>query len=706
MGRPHAPSASPPIDSTTAPLPEITAEHVKSQTDPPSFSRGKNYQRRGMIYDASLRGTQLRAMCGGSSGGPYHVQATLVTPKSKRASPIADWYCDCPRGGFCKHVVALLLTWIETPDDVEQRPPLAHVLADKSREELVVLLAQLVDRLPEADELLDRIVPVSIAIPPHTPGAGTEKSVDLAAVRRKADAALKPFRMDAWNDYAYDLVNPIEIATDIEEVRAIGDRYADAGRWADARAVYEMVAERIMDHHNESFDPEGYVLNRFAACGIGLLRCLEAQADLSDTERLPASARRDLLDAILRFWRFDRGGPIYDDSMLFGGSVGFSTADPTSPPIDVRAFREIGPYPDEDDAEFAVGFEDEPPWVKFEPGPIFATSATVQERTRIEQQVRELIRPDGKRVNHELQRAAVRLLADLSGQTDDAARLAAYKDANLWADAIVLLVRQGNLHDATVLAARTLTDAHAALSFASFLSNQGGDLPRQAVAFVEDRLWETEGNDANQDGAYRAWLSKMYAQHGSPERSFALERRRFDSEPGYPTYLAVKQAATLPGQEAGLWERTRPELIQALEERQELSTLLEVHLEAGEVRKALDTLPRMETAPKQRVDGLFRGSYEIPAWHNLDHYRRRLAEAAAKDFPEEAIPLYLDQVNKLIERRNRDSYRQAATYLSQVKSLYQKTDRVADWRTLFAELRDRHRRLPALQQEMDARQLI
>ncbi|MGH2559906.1 MAG: SWIM zinc finger family protein, partial [Thermomicrobiales bacterium] len=677
MGRPHAPSASPPTEVTISPLPSVSEAQVKAKSDPQSFSRGRNYQRRGMIYDASLRGEQLRAMCEGSSGGPYHVQATLAVPKSKKVSPIADWTCDCPRGGFCKHVVALLLTWIESPDAFDQRPPLAEMLAGKNRDELVALLEQLVDRLPEADELLDRLMPVPVVIPPHIAGAGLEKTADLAAVRRKADAALKPFRMDTWNDYAYDLVDPVEIAKDIEEVRAIGDRYAEAGRWADAQAVYETVAEQIMEQHNESFDPEGYVLNRFSACGVGLLRCLEAQADLDEAERMPASARRGLLDAILRFWRFDNGGPAYAETPFLGSSAGFAATESTAPPIDVRAFYEIGPYPNEDEndevaLEYLDGEPDLPPWVEFRPGPVLVQAATAPERARIEQQVRELIRPEGKRVNADLQRGAMRLLADLTGQDDDAARLDAYKDANLWADAIVLLVRQDNLHDATTLAARTLTDAHAALAFASYLVNLGGDRPRHAIAFVEDRLWETEGKNAIQDGNYRAWLSKMYGQHGSPERAFELERRRFDTEPGFPTYLAVKNAAALPGQEADLWERTRPSLLKILEKHGDLATLLNTHLDAGEVREALETLSRMEKAPKKRSTGILGGAYEVAAWHGLDHCRLRLAEAAAKDFPEEAIPLYLGQATRLIEARNRESYRQAAEYLFQVKALYTK----------------------------------
>lgn len=685
-------------------LPEITIDDVGALTDSGSHSRGQNYQRQGMIYDASIRGAQLHAMCEGSSGGPYHVQATLTPEQGRNVSPIADWFCDCPRGGFCKHIVALLLTWIETPDAFAQRPPLAALLAEKSREELVALLEQLVDRLPEADDLIERLVPVPVVIPPPAAGAGTEQTVDLAAIRRKADAALKPFRMDPWNDYSYDLVNPLEIVRELEAVRVIGDQYADAGRWADAQAVYETVAGRVMEQHVESFDPEGWVLTTLASCGVGLLRCLDAQAELPATDRLPAKARRELLDSIMRLWTYDHGGEPHEEPATFSVSAGYPAGEPRPDPVDVRAFYENDADPDYDPND--VLLEGEPAWVAFEPGPVIARAATADERAPIEQQARDLAQQEGRRVNAELKRAAIRFLFDLHGQDDDAARLEAYKDAGLWADAIKLLVQQGEVHDATVLAARTLTDTHATLAFANFLAQQGGDLPRQAIAFMEDRLWETEGKSPVEDSHYRHWLSEMYGRHGSPEKSFEVERRHFDAEPGFPAYLAVKTAAELPGQEEGLWERTRPELIKALEKRKELATLLEVHLAAGEVRQALDILPRMEKAPKKKVEGLFGGAYDVAAWHNLDHYRLRLAAAAAAEFPDEAIPLYLSPVDTLIEQRNRGSYRQAAEYLAQVKALYQKTGRVDEWRTLIAGLRETHRRLPALQQELDAQQLM
>src|SRR5690242_9454702 len=87
----------------------LTATDVERRTDSASYRNGLSYERNDYIEDAVLRGTLLRARCQGQSGGPYTVTATLVPGDAPRDDPLAGWSCTCPRGGFCKHIVALLL---------------------------------------------------------------------------------------------------------------------------------------------------------------------------------------------------------------------------------------------------------------------------------------------------------------------------------------------------------------------------------------------------------------------------------------------------------------------------------------------------------------------------------------------------------------------------------------------------------------------
>src|SRR3954449_6898218 len=92
--------------------PRLTAKHVQKLADPSSYSRGERYHKRGMIFRTARRGDTLAASCRGSSGGPYEVRLTLSAGDPVK---IIDWSCTCPLGIFCKHLVALSLTWIESP---------------------------------------------------------------------------------------------------------------------------------------------------------------------------------------------------------------------------------------------------------------------------------------------------------------------------------------------------------------------------------------------------------------------------------------------------------------------------------------------------------------------------------------------------------------------------------------------------------------
>ena len=290
----------------------LTEQMVQAQTDASSFTKGKSYQRSGHIIDPTLRGTTLRARCHGSSGGPYAVRATL--PLATEATPhgrvTLSGSCDCPRGGFCKHVVALFLTWIHAPETVDVRPDIPPLLAERSHEDLVALIELMLDRQPELEVLVDIPLPTPQAIPPAEPGTAAKRTVDETAVRRQAVKALSLPQYAGYDDYRWDEGFDIEIAAELHQLREIGDRYTDAGRWADAQAVYTAVAEEILASEEEFYDPVAEVL---VGCGSGLLRVLEAQANQDPGDRLTGEDRQELLNTIFDIWLFnDAGAPSYE----------------------------------------------------------------------------------------------------------------------------------------------------------------------------------------------------------------------------------------------------------------------------------------------------------------------------------------------------------------------------------------------------------
>src|SRR5215210_8229765 len=126
-------------------LPRLTEEHVRELASERSFERGETYYRDGAVLEPIRQALELRAQCEGSDYEPYQVSATLGK------SGIAETSCTCPYdyGGICKHIVALLLTYVHEPQSFRSIPPLTELLADRSREQLIALIGEIIKQEPE-----------------------------------------------------------------------------------------------------------------------------------------------------------------------------------------------------------------------------------------------------------------------------------------------------------------------------------------------------------------------------------------------------------------------------------------------------------------------------------------------------------------------------------------------------------------------------
>ncbi len=78
-----------------------------------------------------------------------------------------------------------------------------------------------------------------------------------------------------------------------------------------------------------------------------------------------------------------------------------------------------------------------------------------------------------------------------------------------------------------------------------------------------------------------------------------------------------------------------------------------------------------------------------------------MAAAAEQDFPDQAIRLYQRLADHQIEARQRAHYHAAAKYLARVKQVLDAAGRTEEWTILIAELRQRHKTLRALQDELN-----
>ena len=125
-------------------LPNLTYDQIRSRCTEQSFTRGLEYFYDGAIGNPVLHGWTLSATCQGTEPTPYRVRVEFMP------TTIAGTSCSCPYeyDGECKHVVALLLTYIEAPETIYDIDTLLATLAEKPKSSLLQIISELLKRTP------------------------------------------------------------------------------------------------------------------------------------------------------------------------------------------------------------------------------------------------------------------------------------------------------------------------------------------------------------------------------------------------------------------------------------------------------------------------------------------------------------------------------------------------------------------------------
>ena len=631
----------------------LSEADIQASADDASFRKGHDYYLNQAIVEPTLSESVLWAFCHSSSGGPYRVEATLALASDQSSKKLVSGICTCPRGGFCKHLVALLLTWLHQPERFVVRTGLMRQLSEKSREELLALLEQLVQRQPDIEPLVELLIELPLGATTQQkkrPGRGRERTLDLSAIQSQVASAFY-HAGGGWGAAS-------RVAADLEQLCGIGKDFAEAGEWANAQTVYATLAEETIIQY-EGLHDEGQVSWILGECAAGLVACLNAQSTLPRNERLDALAREELLISLFSLWKF---GSNY-------GGIG----------VDVAG--------------------------------AMAEQVTKHERKGVEAWVRQEMRPGQDFSSKWHNRRIIDFLATLKQAEDfnDEDLLEEYRKVGLHKEMAEKFLQLGRENEALGVAQANVTESMDVTWFAEQLLKSGEMWRDQALAFVEMRLGEVkpalQGKPqdftyAQTVDTYRRWLSEKYLLYGQTKQALDMERARFEASPDNTTYRSVRSAALATGQPEDLWPGLRPQLIRTLEQQGRWGALISIYLDEKEVGQALAALAEIERTPRAPFYG-YGSRSEGPS----SHYQAQVAEAAEEAYPDEAIRLYKPVVQRLIDGRGRENYQQATGYLIRIRLLYQKQGREAEWNTYITNLRNSNKSLRALKEELDKRGL-
>ena len=177
-------------------------------------------------------------------------------------------------------------------------------LNNKSREELLFLVEQLLERKPEIKPLIELLIELPFpdsSQQERTPGKGNSLTLNLSSIRKQLDAALY-YAGRGWRSASL-------IANELSRLCEIGDDFANAGEWANALAVYTTITGEAIARYEELED-EWQIAAIIDDCTEGLALCLDAQRDLPADDQLSIASREDLLTSLYNIWKFgqDYGG--------------------------------------------------------------------------------------------------------------------------------------------------------------------------------------------------------------------------------------------------------------------------------------------------------------------------------------------------------------------------------------------------------------
>lgn len=572
----------------------LSEDDIQALTDGASFRKGYQSYLNHALTEPTLSESVLRAWCHGSRRSPYRVEPTLCPTGGKSARTLADTFCSCPRGGSCKHVVALLLIWLREPESFIVRSRLMGRLSTKSHEELISLLEQLMRRQPDIEPLVEVLIELPLVSPAQEEkqsGKGRERTLDPSAIQSQVDSA-----------------------------------FYDAGEGWEA---------------------------------AGLVECLNVQSLLPQEEQLDPEDREELLTALFDLWKFGNN---------YGGV----------------------------EATIAA---------------TIAQKATKQEQERVEAWLRREMKPEHDSSSRWHNPSIVHFLVTLkqAGGSSEEDVLDEYRNAGLYKELAEKCLQLGRVNAALEIAQANVTEPMDVTRFAELVLKLGETWREQTLALVETKLNEVEHTtkdnpkhftSAHAGDTYRHWLSEKYLLYGKAKQALDIERVRFQINPQETTYHSVQSAARAKSQPEALWSGLRPQLLQTLEQQNRWGALVSIYLQEGEVGLALSALAEMEHTPTTSPYG-----YGYHAGVVSSQQQVQVAQAAEEHYPNDAIRLYKRVVQTLIGERGRESYRQAASYLTRIKLLYQKQGPESEWLTYMTNLRTSNKSLRALKEELDKRGL-
>jgi uncharacterized Zn finger protein len=559
-------------------LPKITESMIRAGAMPESVRRGEEYYREGAVSNTAIQGNLLSGECAGTYAPYYRVQVALDE------AGIADASCTClyEYGGYCKHIVALLLAYLHHPKSFTARKAPAELLTDLDHNDLIAILTKLIQEQPD---LYDRIEAMTSA--PSKSKKKRKKKVDIEVYRRHVLSivhSLDGMRMSE----AYWHVGGL--ANQLREVQESALKFLDAG---DAEAALEILLVLLEESSRgiEYVDDSDGELGGF----VGELGTPLAEAILSmELSQVEQDRLLRRLEKLIDY-AGDYGMEGNLDIAVQAAKFGWDEI-----PKEIVSPRSLG----------SKVYEDDEPddWDEDEDG---------DEENEFE--FREWGLPPTRGFD-DLTEAKLNVL-DRQGHIEKYLALCKKEERHLRYALKLCDLKQ--MVEAVKYAKKHLTTAEESLLVARRLRESR--LVTESIEIGEHGL-KLKGSKVG----LGEWLGPVEEAQGRTKQALKAWLAAFGEDPSLETYKTIKRLA------GSGWERLRPEVMTTLRKSYDKGVLAEVYLleeEWDEAIKVAEGRDIWYTVVEMVADGVMQHRPEWVVKISLKHADRLMSEAKSKNYP-------------------------------------------------------------------------
>jgi uncharacterized Zn finger protein len=260
----------------------ISEAIIRQNATTQSFDRGEEYYDNEAVVNLKKRGNLIEAAVEGSEYKPYRVTVRFD------AGGITSAYCTCPYDydGWCKHIVASLLTCIRESERIEEGQTLESLLDRLDHVQTQRLVQELVENEPQLiDDIEDFVESLTTKTTKKTQSYTRKTKVDTSSFRSKVNYILRQ-AIEELEDGTED--DPITegMLEVIEEAR----KFAENGDGNNAISILETITsayaekfDELSDYGGESYSIEDPLNNAWTEA---ILNAEISEAEMTDLQVL------------------------------------------------------------------------------------------------------------------------------------------------------------------------------------------------------------------------------------------------------------------------------------------------------------------------------------------------------------------------------------------------------------------------------------